>query len=152
MPPTRDATTAVPHAIASRFTMPSGSYTDGQTKTSAFVSSWITSGLGSISGIQITPDRDSCSPATSDDTSAPSSAVSAAPAQSTSCADGSSAAAARNSTGTPFCLVIRPTKMTYGRDRSIPCLSSTSVPKSGAYSAVSIPLRITRMRSGGISG
>ena len=35
MPPTRDATTAVPHAIASRLTMPSGSYSDGQANTVA---------------------------------------------------------------------------------------------------------------------
>ena len=70
------------------------------------------SGFGSISGIQITPDRDSCSPATRVETSRPSSFVSAAPAQSTSCAEGSSDAAARSSTGTPFCLVIRPTKIT----------------------------------------
>ncbi len=33
MPPTAEATTAVPQAIASRLTMPSGSYTDGQTNT-----------------------------------------------------------------------------------------------------------------------
>jgi hypothetical protein len=112
MPPTRDATTAVAHAIASRLTMPSGSYTDGHTNASACVSSWMTSALGSISGIQSTPERDDCSPATSEATSAPSSRVSAAPAQSTSCADGSSAAAARSSTGTPYCLVIRPTKIT----------------------------------------
>ncbi len=108
--------------------------------------------MGSISGIQSTPDRDACSPATSVATSAPSSAVSAAPAQSTSWADGSSADAARSSTGTPFCLVIRPTKITYGRDWSMPCLTRTSVPGSGAYSVVSMPLRITRTRSGAISG
>ena len=46
MPPTRDATTAVEQAIASRLTMPSGSYTDGQTNTSACVSSWMTVRLG----------------------------------------------------------------------------------------------------------
>ena len=33
MPPTSLATTAAPQAIASRLTMPSGSYTDGQTNT-----------------------------------------------------------------------------------------------------------------------
>jgi hypothetical protein len=72
----------------------------------------MTSALGSISGIQMTPDLVSCSPATKVATSAPSSGVSAAPAHSTSWASGSSLAAARSSTGTPFCLVIRPTKMT----------------------------------------
>jgi hypothetical protein len=112
MPPTRDATTAVPHAIASRFTMPSGSYTDGQANTVACDSNWTTSCLGSISGIQMTPVRDACRPATSDVTSSRNSGVSAAPAQSTSCAAGSSIAAARSSTATPFCLVIRPTKIT----------------------------------------
>ena len=70
------------------------------------------SGLGSMSGIQMTPVLVSCKPDTRPDTSASSSGVSAAPAQSTSCATGSSAAAARSSTGRPFCLVIRPTKMT----------------------------------------
>ena len=112
----------------------------------------MTSVLGSISGIQITPERAACSPATRWDTSASSSGVSAAPAHSTSCADGSSVAAARSSAGTPFCRVIRPTKMTYGRDGSMSCLSRTSVPGSGAYCAVSMPLRITRTRSGEISG
>jgi len=152
MPPTRDPTTAVPHAIASRFTMPSGSYTDGQAKAVACESSWMTSGLGSISGIQTTPVRDACRPDTSDVTSSRSSAVSAAPAQSTSCAAGSSIAAARNSTGTPFCLVILPTKITYGRRGSTPYLDSTPVRGSGAYCEVSIPLRITRVRSGEIPG
>ena len=112
MPPTREPTTAVPHAIASRLTMPSGSYTDGQTKMSAFVSNWMISGLGSISGIHSTPDLVACRAATRSATSAPSSAVSAAPAQSTSWASGSIADAARSSTDTPFCLVILPTKMT----------------------------------------
>ncbi len=65
MPPTREPTTAVPHAIASRLTMPSGSYSDGQANTVACVSSWMTSCLGSISGIQITPDRVARSPSTS---------------------------------------------------------------------------------------
>jgi hypothetical protein len=152
MPPTREATTAVPQAIASRLTMPSGSYTDGQANTVARASSWMISGLGSISGIQNTPVRDACSPDTSDDTSSSSSGVSAAPAHSTSCAAGSSMALARSSTGTPFCLVIRPTKITYGRPGSMPCLDSTPVSSSGAYSAVSIPLWITRIRSGKISG
>ena len=42
MPPTADATTAVSQAMASRFTMPSGSYTDGQAKTVAWDSTWRT--------------------------------------------------------------------------------------------------------------
>ena len=49
IPPTALATTAVSQPIASRFTMPSGSYTDGQTKTVACVSSCTTSARGSIS-------------------------------------------------------------------------------------------------------
>jgi hypothetical protein len=102
IPPTRDATTAVPHAIASRFTIPRGSYTDGQANAVACVSSWTISRRGSMSGIQITPSRAFRSPATSDDTSSSSSGVSAAPAHSTSCANGSSEAAARSSTGSPF--------------------------------------------------
>ena len=76
MPPTREATTAVPHAIASRLTMPSGSYSDGQANTVACDSSWMTSRLASISGIQITPDRVARSSSTSPSTSAASSGVS----------------------------------------------------------------------------
>ena len=152
MPPTRDATTAVSQAIASRLTMPSGSYTDGQANTSACVSSWMTSFLGSISGIQITPDRDACSSATSEDTSAPSSGrVRRAGAE-------HELRRRVERRGRPqqhrHALLpgdppdeddIRP-------ERSMPCRSSTSVPGSGAYSAVSMPLRITRTRSGEISG
>ena len=92
--------------------MPSGSYSDGQANTVACVSSWMISCLGCISGIQTTPDRSSRSPSTRPATSASSSGVSAWPAHSTSCAAGSSRAAARSSTGTPFCRVIRPTKTT----------------------------------------
>ena len=92
--------------------MPSGSYTDGHTNARAWVSNWITDGLGSISGIQNTPDRAFPQPLDEGDTSAASSGVSGAPAHSTSCTDGSSAAAARSSTGSPFCRVTRPTKIT----------------------------------------
>jgi hypothetical protein len=117
IPPVRDPTTAVPHAMASRFTMPSGSYTDGQANTVACVSSWMTSDLGSISGIQTTPERalpfrPVRKPFTSSVTSASSSGVSAWPAHSTSCASGTSLDAAWSNTGRPFCLVTRPTKIT----------------------------------------
>src|SRR5712691_3436631 len=37
IPPTADATTAVPHAIASRLMRPNGSYTEGHTKTAAWL-------------------------------------------------------------------------------------------------------------------
>ena len=37
MPPTRLATTGVPQAIASRLMSPNGSYTEGQTKTAAWL-------------------------------------------------------------------------------------------------------------------
>jgi hypothetical protein len=152
IPPTRDATTAVEHAIASRFTIPSGSYTEGQQKTVACESSWMTSFFGSISRIQTTPSRDSRKEDTSPETSASSSGVSGAPAASTSCAYGTSEAAARSSTGRPFCRVIRPTNSTYGRPRSTPCLASTPTAGSGTYSVVSTPLRITDRRSAGRSG
>ena len=72
----------------------------------------MTSGLGSISGIQITPDLFARRPSTSSVTSASCSGVSAAPASSTSCASGISPEAARSRTGTPFCRVIRPTNIT----------------------------------------
>ena len=74
--------------MASRLTIPSGSYSDGQAKTVACDSSWMTSRLGSISGSQITPDRVARNPATSPVTSAARSAVSGWPAQSTSWAAG----------------------------------------------------------------
>ena len=77
MPPTRDATTAVPQAIASRFTMPSGSYTDGQANTRACDSSWMTSRLASMPEISTTPDLAEVSRPTKPSTSAASSGVSA---------------------------------------------------------------------------
>ena len=99
--------------------------------------------------------RRTCSPAAaaaSSLTSASSSGVSAWPAQITSCAAGSRSAAARSSTGSPFCRVTRPTKMTEGRPGSTPYRSSTSVAGSGEYSTVSMPLRMTRTRSAGTAG
>ena len=42
--------------------------------------------------------------------------------------------------------------MTEGRAGSTPYRSSTSVAGSGEYSTVSMPLRITRTRSGGTAG
>ena len=82
----------------------------------AGLSSWMTSGRGSICSIQTTspaPARPARPPARS--TSAASSGVSGAPAHSTSCTPAGSVRAARSRCGSPFCRVIRPTKMTYGR-------------------------------------
>ena len=67
-----DATTAVSQAIASRLTIPSGSYTEGQTNRVAWVSSWTTSGRGSISEIHTTPVRVSCRDSTAAAVAAPS--------------------------------------------------------------------------------
>src|SRR6185312_1292828 len=120
MPPTAEATTAVSQAIASRLTIPSGSYTDGQTNSVACVSSCTTSGRGSISEIQTTPVRVSPSDSTAAAVAAPISGVSGAPAQSTSCASGTKSRAAASRCPTPFCRVIRPTKTTYGRSGSTP--------------------------------
>ena len=89
MPPTSEATTAVPHAIASRFTMPSGSYTDGQTKTVAAERISRILPIGSISRTQNTPVRargQLLRPPRP--TSAAISGVSGAPAHSTSCTSG----------------------------------------------------------------
>ena len=118
----------------------------------ACVSSWITSRLASIPEIQITPVRCARSCPARSLTSASSSGVSAWPAQITSCAAGSMPAAARSSTGSPFCLVTRPTNTTEGTAGSTPYRSSTSVPGSGEYSAVSMPLRMTRTRPGATAG
>ncbi len=120
MPPTREATTAVPHAIASRFTIPNGSYSDGQANAVACDSNWMTSRLASMPDSQITPDLVSWRCSTSAVTSAASSGVSGWPAQITSWAPGSRALAARSSTGRPFCRVIRPTNTTVGRAGSTP--------------------------------
>ena len=84
MPPIADATTAVSHAIASRLTMPSGSYTDGHTNTVACDSSGTTSRRASISWIQTTPVRVRLRSSTVAAVSAAISLVSGAPAQSTS--------------------------------------------------------------------
>jgi hypothetical protein len=78
--------------------------------------------------------------------------VSGWPAHSTSWAAGSSCAAARSSTGMPFCRVIRPTNSTIGRPGVTPYFSSTSVPWSGEYWTVSMPLRMTRTRAGSTAG
>ncbi len=152
MPPVAVATTAVSQAMASRFTMPIGSYTDGHTNTVAWVRIWTTSALGSISEIQTTPALLSRSPSTSPATSAAISGVSGAPAQSTSWASGAKDRAARSRWTSPFCRVMRPTKTTYGLAGSMPCASRTPVPGSGAYSPVSMPLWITVTRPGAISG
>ncbi len=96
MPPTAEATTGVPQAIASRFTMPSGSYTEGQTNRAACVRSWITSGRGSILGIQNTPSRTRLSSPNSSRNSWSISGVSGAPAHSTTCAAGSMSRTARS--------------------------------------------------------
>ena len=100
----------------------------------------MTSGLGSISSIHTTPSRCACSSSTRRATSAPSSGVSGAPAHSTSCAEGSNERAASSRYSTPFWRVIRPTKTTDGWPGSTPWRSSTSVPGSGVYSSLSIPL------------
>ena len=78
-------------------------------------------------------------------TSAAISLVSGAPASSTICASGGRSWQARIRYGRPFCRVIRPTKTTLGRLRSMPSRSITSVPRSGAYCSVSMPLWTTRI-------
>src|SRR4029079_14344182 len=84
MPPTSEATTAVAHAIASRFTIPNGSYPDGQTKTLAAESISRILLIGSISRTQNTPLRTRANSCTADVTSAAISAVSGAPAHNNS--------------------------------------------------------------------
>ena len=149
MPPTREPTTAVPHAIASRFTMPSGSYTDGQAKTSACVSSWMISGLGSISGIQITPDRVACS-AGHQRGRPRRQAPACRPRRrsSTSCASGSSRGGRPQQHGHALLPGDPADEDHVGPGRVDAVLArARPVCGSGAYSAVSMPLRITRTRS-----
>ena len=57
MPPVAVPTTAASQAIASRLTMPSGSYTDGQTNVVAAESTAQSSSRGSIRSIHTTPPR-----------------------------------------------------------------------------------------------
>jgi hypothetical protein len=120
MPPVALATTAVSHAMASRLTIPSGSYTDGHTNTVAFVRIWMTSGLGSILSSQMMLPRWALTLSTLAATSAPISGVSGAPAHSTIWADGSMSRAASSRWGTPFCRVMRPTKTIEGLAGSMP--------------------------------
>ena len=128
MPPTAEATTAVSQAMASRLTMPSGSYTDGQANTVACDSTWRTWARGSICSIQITFPRVSRTRAKASPICWAISGVSGAPASSTSWVSGSRCSAARTRWIRPFCRVIRPTKTTEGRSRSIPSWVTTSVP------------------------
>ena len=100
----------------------------------------MTSGLGSISFSHSTLPRSAWSASTRRATSAPISGVSGAPAQSTSCAPASTWRMASSRWATPFWRVMRPTKTMAGAVGSMPWRSSTSVPRSGAYSSVSIPL------------
>ena len=63
MPPTSLATTAAPQAIASRLTMPSGSYTDGQTKTVDADSTCTTRAGSACRRTRTRPRRCACSSA-----------------------------------------------------------------------------------------
>jgi hypothetical protein len=128
---TSEATTAVPQAMASRFTMPSGSYTDGQTNTVDAESSWRTSAVSSIRRTHTTPGRAAASSATAFSVSSAISGVSGAPAHSTICADGSISCAAATRWPTPFCRVIRPTNTTLGRSGSTPFAVTASRAGSG---------------------
>ena len=100
----------------------------------------MTSGLGSISSSHSTLPRWACSSSTRRATSAPISGVSGAPAHSTSWAPASTWRIASSRWATPFWRVMRPTKTIVGASGSMPWRSRTSVPASGAYSSVSIPL------------
>ncbi len=106
--------------------MPSGSYTDGQTKTSAAERISRICSVGSISCTQNTPSRGSASSATASAISAAISGVSGAPAHSTSWMSGIEVAVPRRARcRTPFCRVIRPTNAAIGRSGSTPSSAST---------------------------
>ena len=76
--------------------MPSGSYTDGQTKAVACDSSRQSSARGSTRSIQTIPSRRVWSRRTPSETSAMISGVSGAPAQSTTWVLGGSSSTARS--------------------------------------------------------
>ncbi len=114
MPPVAVATTAVWHAMASRFTIPSGSYTEGHTNTVACDIISITSERGTSPSIQVIRPRASWASLTAAVISRLISSVSGAPARRTTCAAGSMDAAALARWTIPFCLVIRPTNRTTG--------------------------------------
>ncbi len=96
--------------------------------------------------------RDSASRSTAVAISAAISGVSGAPAHRINCTEGSKWAAAASRWASPFCRVIRPTKITDGRVGSIPKRSAIPVDSTGAYRDVSMPLWITWTRSGSTKG
>ena len=107
----------------------------------------------------MTPVRFSCSFLTRPSTSAAISGVSGAPARRTICTPSGSSSHARRKPGSPFCLVIRPTKTTVGRSGSIPCFSRIAAARSSASSPTglchlfkSIPLWMTWTRLSSTSG
>src|SRR6478609_11987274 len=155
MPPTSDATTAVAHGIASKLTIPSGSYTDGHTKTVAAESISRILLIGSISRTQNTPVRARASSWTAPVTSAAISVVSGAPTHNTSWMSGVNRCAAAIRCGTPFWRVILPTNATIGRVVSTPSSARTDSPGSGGagyQTSVSIPLRTICTRFGSNDG
>ena len=152
MPPTSLATTAAPQAMASRLTRPKGSYTEGQTKTLAWLSSCTSSLRATISSTQTTDAPEASAVSWSARTSPAISGVSEVPATSTSWARRSICAAARRRWESPFWRVIRPTKTTSGRPGSMPRRSRAASPRSGRYSSASIPLWMTWTRPGSTAG
>ena len=148
MPPTAEATTAVSQAIASRLTMPSGSYTEGQAKTVACDSTWRTWPRGSISSIHSTLPRlafrwAKASPNWLGDLRRVGGA-----GQQHHLGVGVELLGRADQVDQPFCRVIRPTKTTDGRSRSMPRPVTMSVPVSGANSSVSMPFLTTCTLSG----
>ena len=86
----------------------------------AWDSTWRTEARGSISSTHSTPPRLACRWAKASPNWRAISGVSAAPASRTTWVSGSSCSAARTRWIRPFCRVIRPTKTTDGRSRSMP--------------------------------
>ncbi len=95
MPPVAVPTTAAPHAMASRLTIPSGSYTEGQTNVVAALRIVHSSWRDSIRSIQTTPSRVSWRVRTRPSTSAMICGVSGAPAHRMTCTSAGSLSAAR---------------------------------------------------------
>ena len=133
IPPTALATTAVSQAIASRFTMPKGSYTDGQAKTRAWLSKVISESRSTCSSIQMTEPspRSARKWATASDVSVAISGVSGEEAHITKVMLSSKCRAARSRCVSPFCRVIRPTNSTYGSSRLMRYFSSAAIESVG---------------------
>ena len=136
--------------------MPSGSYTEGHTKTVAAESISRIFAVGSISCTQNTPVREAASSCTAAATSAAISGVSGAPAHNTSCTSGANRCAAATQVGDAL-LPRDPADERHDGLVRVDAETRRAPNRRGGGSAgyqtsVSIPLRTTCTRLGSSAG